>query len=84
MEGKKSISFSAHGLNGMHIPLSLTLNQGKIAHYVQFITKETSHRNIRSCILPQRCPINDVNALNFFVGFPPNRGIMSLLPKGQS
>lgn len=48
------------------------------------ITKGTSHMNIESCTLPQRCPVNDVDVLVCFVGFPPNKSTMSLLPQGQS
>ncbi len=42
----------------------------------------TLERNIQT--LPQRCLINDVVVPTFFVGSTPNKGIMSLLPQGQS
>ncbi len=53
-------------------PLQLCANSNHI----------TLERNIQT--LPQRCPINDLVVQAFFVGSLPNKGIMSILPQGQS
>ncbi len=81
----KNQPFSMHGVwMACMLPYCSLWTRVKLHIMCNWIRKETSHRNIESCTLPQRCPINDVDVLTFLVGSPPNKSIMSLLPQGQS
>jgi hypothetical protein len=47
------------------------------------ITKETSHKNIESCTLPQRCPINDVDVLVLLLVFLQTKVLCPYYLKGN-